>query len=542
MELFSSNKLAIEEQFFATLLEEKIRKDNAGESPDERFFQLSESENAVKFFHIVAEDISEEQKEDPKVSIELIKTGEELAAAKAQPASTTASIVAVVPIKGVMQKRASYWYLSASTVNAAQYIQMLDADPDIKGIILDIDSPGGTVSGTYELAKVIKGTKKPIVAYANDLCASAAMWIASQADEIWSSSPTATLGSIDVLSVHDDYSEMFREYGIKRTYITSDESKDKVVGNPTEPLTEEAYKKIEAELKEIKVVFEGSVRKGRGDRLQENERTFSGATYHSKEAKDVGILDGMGDMNRVVSRVNSLYRQFKRDGVFEDGSKKSSKTTSTQSQKVNTNMNIFAKFLGKPEQVVQEDITLSAQDANDLYSKLATLTESDAKLNAQIDNLKAQLEGKESALSAVENEKAELASSVSSLEEKVEAANAQVADLTEKLEEANAKAEGLATEVAEAKAASEKASADLEEANAKLEEANTNLTSTQTALGKVTADYNELAKEAGKEVKEVVKASTEEDEEPKVEVNSARKTKSIFSVRSNTVNISAIRN
>src|SRR5690606_4285100 len=112
-------------------------------------------------------------------------------------------------------------------------------DPAVSAIVIDVDSPGGTVTGVAELAEQIfeaRG-KKPIYAIANALAASAAYWIASAAEELWVT-PSGDVGSIGVYAMHEDISEMEAEMGLKVTLISAGEYKTE--GNPHEPLGDEA--------------------------------------------------------------------------------------------------------------------------------------------------------------------------------------------------------------------------------------------------------------------------------------------------------------
>ena len=112
------------------------------------------------------------------------------------------------------------------------------ADKSVTSIVLDVDSPGGSVYGVSELARKIYQSrgKKPIIAVANSLMASAAYWIASAADEIHVS-PGAEVGSIGVIAVHVDRSENNAKEGFNVSYITAGEYKAE--GNPDAPLSED---------------------------------------------------------------------------------------------------------------------------------------------------------------------------------------------------------------------------------------------------------------------------------------------------------------
>jgi len=91
--------------------------------------------------------------------------------------------IAVIPLSGPLMKNdQSCGPIGMATIG--NYIKEADSNPNIDGIILKIDSPGGTVDGTVALAEIVSNTSKPIIAFADGLIASAALWIGASADEI----------------------------------------------------------------------------------------------------------------------------------------------------------------------------------------------------------------------------------------------------------------------------------------------------------------------------------------------------------------------
>ena len=102
--------------------------------------------------------------------------------------------LAIVTLHGSLMKHRSS-YGGTSTVVARRAIRNAEHDERVRSILLHVDSPGGTVSGTMDLAKVVAATKKPIQAFIEDCGCSAAFWIASQADKIYTNStaPSATV-------------------------------------------------------------------------------------------------------------------------------------------------------------------------------------------------------------------------------------------------------------------------------------------------------------------------------------------------------------
>src|SRR5690606_37146136 len=133
--------------------------------------------------------------------------------------------IAVVPVRGMIEHRSSFFseFLGGASIEALRAaLRAALADPEVAAIVLDIDSPGGTVAGITELAAELRAARsvKPIYAVANTLAASAAYWLASQATEVVAT-PSATVGSIGVLVVHLDQSRALDQAGITPTIIAA---------------------------------------------------------------------------------------------------------------------------------------------------------------------------------------------------------------------------------------------------------------------------------------------------------------------------------
>jgi ClpP class serine protease len=148
--------------------------------------------------------------------------------------------IAVLPLYGVVTQRGNMvddvsGPGSTSTQQFSVALRQLLADDTVGQILIDIDSPGGSVYGVAELADEIQSARsqKPIVAVANSLAASAAYWIGCSANEFYVT-PGGEVGSIGVWQAHQDYSRALDEAGVKTTLISA--GKFKVEGNPYSPL------------------------------------------------------------------------------------------------------------------------------------------------------------------------------------------------------------------------------------------------------------------------------------------------------------------
>lgn len=207
--------------------------------------------------------------------------------------------VAVIPVYGPLRNQSSFF--ESGMVALRHQITRASEDARIGSIILDIDSPGGTVSGTPETAAVIRDAtdRKTVIASVNGMAASAAYWIASSASRIVVS-PSSEVGSIGVFAHHIDISEQEARDGWKHTLIHA--GKFKVEGNPFEPLTDEAHDQIQSEVDEAYEMFIGDVAKGRGVTVARVRREFGqGRMVSAADAVTRGMADSIAPLEQVIA-------------------------------------------------------------------------------------------------------------------------------------------------------------------------------------------------------------------------------------------------
>ncbi len=133
---------------------------------------------------------------------------------------------AIINLKGALMKYDTL--CSEGTASIGKYIKQADSHQNISKIILVIDSPGGTVDGTEALANIIKATETPIHALVDGMMCSAALWIGSACDKIYSTNAMNEIGSVGVLLSFQDTKPMWEANGVKFHTITADTSPDKV--------------------------------------------------------------------------------------------------------------------------------------------------------------------------------------------------------------------------------------------------------------------------------------------------------------------------
>ncbi len=220
-------------------------------------------------------------------------------------ANTSGSKVAVIPIQGTVQKRGGY--CSLGTKDLVAQLNAANRDPEISAIVLDIDSPGGQVDGTEELAQAVALSGKPVVAYIDGLGASAAYWIASQASSIFiSSASTAYAGSLGVLCMNVFQGAFLEKNGYKVEILRSTRAVDKARQNSVEEMTPEVRAAVQADLDQVGETFIEAVQKGRAGKLSTKEDVFTGKVYRGSDALKYGLVDKVGSLQDAVNQAAKL--------------------------------------------------------------------------------------------------------------------------------------------------------------------------------------------------------------------------------------------
>lgn len=221
--------------------------------------------------------------------------------------------VAIVPIHGVIAPRVQMMDdISGPRGTSAEQIMrgVIEArdDPKIKAIVLDVESPGGSVHLIQEAADIIYQTReaKPIIAQVNARAASAAYYLASQASEIVIT-PSGVAGSIGVVAAHEDTSKMDEQDGVKVTLISA--GKYKTEANQYEPLTEEARAAVQSAVDHYYAMFIDAVARGRGVTADAVRSGFGeGRMLPAPAAVKAGLADRIDAMPGTLSRYASRSR------------------------------------------------------------------------------------------------------------------------------------------------------------------------------------------------------------------------------------------
>jgi len=212
---------------------------------------------------------------------------------------------AIVSVDGILVPSCSEWeeywgYRSMAKIEKCLVTAMEDFT--VNHVILDMDSPGGTVQATKPLADFIKSMRgdKRITTFIRGQMCSGGVFIGTAADEIFSDSETNIVGSIGVYMVHYDYSEWEANLGVKATYIKA--GRYKAAGNPDEPLSDDAKEMYQKLVDNDYRVFVESVADYRGVTVEEVVQNWADAKlFSASEAVSNGLIDGIVSFNELIN-------------------------------------------------------------------------------------------------------------------------------------------------------------------------------------------------------------------------------------------------
>lgn len=195
--------------------------------------------------------------------------------------------------------------------------------PKSKGIILQINSPGGTPVQSALINEYIQALKKkhnkPVIAVAEDMMASGAYMIAVSADRIYANQ-TSIVGSIGVISGGFGFDKLIEKYGVDRRIYTSGKSKSQ--NDPFKPVNEQDVARTQVILSDIHQDFIERVKQGRGGRINADDETlFDGSYWVGTKAKELGLVDGIGNVISVAElefETSKVQVFAKQRSLFED--------------------------------------------------------------------------------------------------------------------------------------------------------------------------------------------------------------------------------
>jgi protease-4 len=219
--------------------------------------------------------------------------------------------VAVIPVDGVIGRKFSSSLYSSGVTSVdvlARLVDMAAQDDEVNAILMVYDSPGGTVQGVAECANAINRARavKPVLAYADGQCCSAAYWLASQSCAVYAWAE-ACIGSIGVYSAFLDRSREMEMAGIKPVVFKSGDHK--AMGFPGTSLTEKERAMIQARVDQIGVTFRETVNKGRAREISMD--VMQGQSFTAQESLANGLVDSITDFATALKDAGAMGRREK---------------------------------------------------------------------------------------------------------------------------------------------------------------------------------------------------------------------------------------
>jgi signal peptide peptidase SppA len=268
---------------------------------------------------------------------------------------------AIIPIYGIISKRMTWFKMlcgGASTQGIRNQMKEALEDPNVKQILLDIDSPGGSVDGTPELAEFIYSSRgrKPIHAYASGQMCSAAYWIGSAADKIYATKATE-VGSIGVFAVISDYTVQNHNDGIRTDVVRA--GSFKATGHPDRYFSAEDRAIVQTEVNTYYELFIEAVAKNQGISIDEAKKLADGRVHIGRQALDAGLIDGIDEIESAISAGANQNKKIrvsvegKEDVDIQNISKKPQETADNSKQEGNTmdlkDLSIDQLRVGRPD-------------------------------------------------------------------------------------------------------------------------------------------------------------------------------------------------
>ena len=215
--------------------------------------------------------------------------------------------IAVIPVKGSIEAEKSSFVTELSSGEIAEKVQQAAEDQSISAILLDIDSPGGSIVATKQIVAAVQEAKKSkkVVAWIGDLGASGAYYVAAAGDYIIADADSLT-GSIGVISIVANIEELMEKYGVKVRILK--EGENKAMGSMFEEMDAEQLEIMQEILSSAFKHFKGDIIKFRGERLDmaEFERLSDGRILSGEQALAAGLIDELGSRQYAIEKTAQL--------------------------------------------------------------------------------------------------------------------------------------------------------------------------------------------------------------------------------------------
>lgn len=230
---------------------------------------------------------------------------------QARAALKSGDKIGVIEITGAIAGGSASNLLQGSTANAndiMNIIRQAAARPDIKAVVVRIDSPGGTSVASQEIGVELdrlRATGKPLITSMGDVCASGGYWIACSTDHIMAN-PASLTGSIGVIMQMQNIEGLYEKLGVREVVIKSGQHKD--MGSPFRDLSPAEQQILQGIVQDSYQQFIDQVMTGRQDKITREDllpiadgRIFTGA-----QAKELGLVDSLGDYYDAIEQAKSM--------------------------------------------------------------------------------------------------------------------------------------------------------------------------------------------------------------------------------------------
>ena len=275
--------------------------------------------------------------------------------------------IAVIPVHGTLVKRTAGLDAASGLTSYTEIAAMLDsalADPQVAGILLDIDSPGGEASGSFELARRVREASavKPVWAVANDSAYSAAYAIGSAANRLIVSE-TGGVGSIGVIALHIDQSVKDANDGYRYTAVTAGTHKNDF--SPHQPLTDEAKAELQAEVDRLYGLFVDHVASMR-TLSSDDVRSTEAGLYFGANAIAAGLADAVGTFESALTDFSLFLSSRSRKSPQARAGTRTEAVIPSKEHSMQDNETQVAEMIGVDQAAVmiaeaKREVTQSAQ-------------------------------------------------------------------------------------------------------------------------------------------------------------------------------------
>ena len=195
--------------------------------------------------------------------------------------------------------------INANAVRAQ--IEQIKKYPTIKGVLLVIDSPGGAVGASVEIADLIKelNAKIPVVAHAQGTMASGAYYAGAYSRKIYANRGSL-VGSIGVIFPGSNIEELLGKIGYKPSVLKAGEYKE--IGTPYRAWSEEERELLQNLINEEYDIFVSDMVEARGLKKEDSTKFAEGKIFTAKSALELGLIDALGSQNNAIEELKNLSK------------------------------------------------------------------------------------------------------------------------------------------------------------------------------------------------------------------------------------------